>query len=218
MGGQDDSHALRVQRLHIGPELAAQLDVHAGGGFVEDQDRRIVHHGLGHHQASLHAAGELSHIGVGLVGQSEGRQDLVGAPFRLGHAIKASLRLHALPGREEDVCGDFLRHHADGGAGAARLLVNVDAPELHRARCLVNEAGENVDEGRLARAVRTQKAEDGTSRDRQIYRFQRGLGGPRFGSGIGLNETLGLDHEIGERHIGLIGKCGRLTGRYDWAA
>jgi hypothetical protein len=40
------------------PHRAADLDVHARGGLVEDQQARLVHHRAGDHQPPLHAAGQ----------------------------------------------------------------------------------------------------------------------------------------------------------------
>jgi hypothetical protein len=40
MRGQDDRHALPVQRAHVFPQHLAQFDVHARGGFVQHQHLR----------------------------------------------------------------------------------------------------------------------------------------------------------------------------------
>ena len=40
--GQDDGDAALAQRAHHLPHVAAQLDVDAGGGLVEEQDLRLV--------------------------------------------------------------------------------------------------------------------------------------------------------------------------------
>jgi hypothetical protein len=59
------------------PERLPQLDVDAGGRLVEDDDRRPVHQRLGDEDAALHAARELAHVGVGLVGEAEVDEQLV---------------------------------------------------------------------------------------------------------------------------------------------
>ncbi len=200
MGGQHDGDAAGVQLLHPLPKLAAQLDVDAGGGLVEDQHRRLVHHGLGHHQAALHAAGQLAHIGVGLVGQAQAGQDLVGLPVGLLHAVEAGLHLQRLARGEEHVADDLLRHHADGRAGGAGVLVDVDVPDLHLARGLVHQPGQDVDEGGLARPVRAQQAEHGAARNGQVDALQRRLGRHHPIGRIGLDQTAGFDGVVWDAH------------------
>ena len=147
VGGQDDRYTQLVQTGDVLPELAAQLDVDAGGGLIQDQNRRLMDHGLGHHQTPLHAAGQLADIGVGLIAQAERVEQLVCAALALGHAIEAGLDLQRLSRREEDVGGQLLRHHADRRAGVAWALVDVTAPDPHRARAFADQTGQNVDEG-----------------------------------------------------------------------
>ena len=173
VGGEQDGDALAVEAHHIVPELAAQLDVDAGGGLVEDQHRRVVHHRLGHHQPPLHAARERAHVGVGLVRQAERGEQLVGDALGPRHAVHAGLHVQRLARGEEDVGGDLLRHHADGGARVAGPLVDVAAPDGDRARGLLGQAREDVDEGRLAGAVGAEQAEDRAARDLQVDALQR---------------------------------------------
>src|SRR5690606_40651040 len=40
VGGEDDGHPTLAQAAHHFPHVATQLDVNAGRGFVEKQDRR----------------------------------------------------------------------------------------------------------------------------------------------------------------------------------
>ena len=111
------------------------------------------------------------------------------------HAVEAGHQLQRLPGREERVHVDFLRHDAEGGARLARVLVDVIAPDVHRAGRLVHQAGEDVDEGRLARAVGAEQAEDRAARDFEVDALQRLLGRHLLGGGIGLGQALGLDRQ-----------------------
>src|SRR5690606_40415895 len=71
MGGEDDGHPLAVELGDEVPHRAAQLDVDAGGGLVEDQQARLVDQRAGDHQAALHAAGEHARGHVALVPQAE---------------------------------------------------------------------------------------------------------------------------------------------------
>ena len=132
VGGQQDGHALGIDAADVFPELATQFDVHPGGRLVQDQDRRIVDQGLGHHQPPLHAARQGPDIGMGLVRQAERGQQFVAAALVGGHAIEAGLDLQRLARGEEDVGDDLLRHDAQGGAGVARLACRCRDPRWRR--------------------------------------------------------------------------------------
>ena len=56
VGGQQDSLALGVQLTEDLPQGDAALGVKAGRGLVEEQDRRTVQEGPGHHEPFCHAA------------------------------------------------------------------------------------------------------------------------------------------------------------------
>jgi hypothetical protein len=59
------------------PTCRAQLDVDAGGGLVEEQDRRLVAQRLGDHHPALHAAGQRHDLLVLLVPEAEVLQHLL---------------------------------------------------------------------------------------------------------------------------------------------
>jgi hypothetical protein len=46
--------------------LLTQLDIDTSRRFIEYDDGRRMHHGFGHQQAALHAAGQSPGIGIGL--------------------------------------------------------------------------------------------------------------------------------------------------------
>ena len=62
---------------HQLPHVAAQLDVDAGGGLVEEQDLRLVRQRLGDQHAALHAAGQRHDLAVLLVPQRQVLQHLL---------------------------------------------------------------------------------------------------------------------------------------------
>ncbi|KAG1245823.1 hypothetical protein G6F68_014905 [Rhizopus microsporus] len=62
--GEDDRGAGRVDLLEHAPHVAADLDVHAGGRLVQDQQARAGHHRARDHQPALHAAGQAAELGV----------------------------------------------------------------------------------------------------------------------------------------------------------
>jgi hypothetical protein len=115
-------------------------------------------------------------IGIGLVGQAQGRQQFVGAALTGRHAIIAGLDLQRFARGEEDVGTDFLDDDAERGPGPARVPVDVAAPDQRLAAGLVHDPGQNVDQRRLAGPIRPQKAEDGAARNHQIEPLQGRLG------------------------------------------
>src|SRR5262249_26240643 len=88
----------------------------------------------------------------------------------------------------ERVDVQFLRHHADGGGGGARLAVDVEAPDRGRAGGLDDQLGQDVDQRRLAGAVGAEQAEEAAARERQVDVDERLLGRAALGP-IGLVEA-----------------------------
>ncbi len=116
MRRQDDGDAAFAQAVHQLPHVAAQRDVDAGGGFVEEQDFGFVRQRLGDQHAALHAARQLHDLGVALVPQRQVAKDL----FDIGAVARAAEQ----PPRKGDggehgfehVDRQFLRHEADAAA------------------------------------------------------------------------------------------------------
>ena len=78
VGGEQDGLAVAVQLAEDLPQGDAALGIEAGGGLVEEQDRRVVHHGPGHHEALGHAARQGQHRGLGPLAQAELLEQAVG--------------------------------------------------------------------------------------------------------------------------------------------
>jgi hypothetical protein len=102
------------------PQSLAQLDVDAGGGLVQHDDLRLVHQRLRHQHAALHAARELAHVGIGLVGQAQADKQFVDPVVVVFDAEIAGLDAQRLAHGEEGVEHQLLRHHAELAAGAWR--------------------------------------------------------------------------------------------------
>ena len=192
--GQHHRHALAVELGDQLPQLAAQLDVDAGGRLVEHQDRRRVDHRLGDQQPPLHPARQRAGIGVALVRQAHRLEQLLRPAQRLGHAVEPGLVLEHLERGEERIEHDFLRDDADRALGVARVRVDVEAPDLGGAAGLHHQPGEDVDQRRLARAVGAEQAEDlrpaGTSK---LTPFERQLALFALDAGVALDEVADAD-------------------------
>ena len=77
--GQDDGGALLVDLAQELPHRAADFDVHAGRGLVQDQQPRLVHQRARDHQPPLHAAGQRARHALALVPQLQLLQVFLGA-------------------------------------------------------------------------------------------------------------------------------------------
>lgn len=71
MSRQEHSAALLVEFGDELPESLAQFDIDTCGGFVQHDDLWFVNQRLRHQNPTLHAPGELTHVGVSLVRQAE---------------------------------------------------------------------------------------------------------------------------------------------------
>ena len=176
----------------IVPELLAKLDVDAGGRLVEDEDRRRMDHRLGDQQPALHAARQGAGISVGLVLEPDRAQQLDRPPVGFRDAVEAGLDLERLARREEGIEQDLLRHDSDRPLGVARILVDVEAPDRGAAAALGDQAGEDVDQGRLAGAVGPEQAENAAARDVQGDAVERPLA-----AAIGLLQVADRDGRLG---------------------
>ncbi len=141
MGGEDDGGALLVDGLEKLPHGMTDLDVHAGGGFVEDQQARAVYQGTGDHQPTLHATGQVARHAVTLLPQAKLFQVLLGP--RVGllafNTVVAALVDHDLHHRLEHIEIEFLRHQSQLGLGGGQFPVQVMAEDGHLATGLVHQ-------------------------------------------------------------------------------
>jgi hypothetical protein len=157
--------ALPVQAGDELPQRLAQLHVDAGGGLVQHDDRRAVHQRLGDKHAALHAAGQLAHVGVGLVGQAQVVQQLVDPVVVALHAEVAALDAQRFAHAEEGVEHQLLRHDAQRLAGGRVVVDDIVAHHAHAAFGGAGQAGQHADQRRLAGTVGAEQAEELTAMD-----------------------------------------------------
>jgi hypothetical protein len=158
--GQDHGDAACAQDSHQLPHLAPQLDVDAGGGFVEKQDLRLVRQGLGDQHPALHAARQGDDLVVPLVPQSEILQQLfdVGRPGRL--AEQSAAEADGGPHRLEGFGREFLGHQTDPSPGLAVLRHDVEAVGGNGAGRRPHQTADDADQRGLAGPVRPQQRKD----------------------------------------------------------
>ncbi len=133
--GQDDGRAAVIDLAQELPHRAADLDIHAGGGLIQDQQPRFMHQRPRDHQAALHATGEAARHGIALVPQLQLLEVLLGAHARdlALDAVEPGLVDDDGQRRLEHVEVQFLRHHADAGLGGLQFPVDVVTEHLHGA-------------------------------------------------------------------------------------
>ena len=159
------------------PEGLAQLDIDAGRGLVQHDDGWLVHQGLRDQHAALHAARELAHIGIRLVGQAQAFEQLVDPGVVVAHTEIARLDAQRFTHIEEGVEHELLGHDAELAAGLRVVGLHVVAQDADLAARGAHQAGEDADEGRLAGAVRAEQAEELALFDGQADVVKRGKGG-----------------------------------------
>jgi hypothetical protein len=162
MGREDDGRPAGVELAQEGPHRAADLDVHARGRLVEDQQPRLVHQRPRDHQAPFEAAGELAHLGVAPVPEIELLEITLGTDLGLAtrDAVVAGLIDHHLDNRQEEIEVELLRHQADEGLDQLGRAILVLAEDPHAPAGLVHQRGEDPDEGRFTRPVRSQQRKE----------------------------------------------------------
>ena len=159
-------------------------------GSSRNRTRRAVDEAHGHVELALHAAGVGLGDAVGGLGQAEARR----AAHRRGCAAlrrrcrTSALQDEVLAARGLGIDGRPLADHADRAADRFRVADDVDASDLGGAAVRPGERGQDLDRGRLARAVRPEQAEDGAGLDGEASgrRARR----PRR---VALDEPVGLD-------------------------
>ena len=164
---QQDGRPGVVDVPDLVPQELAQFDVDPRSRLVEDHDRWAVHQRFRHHQAAAHAARQRARVDVGLVGQPHHLQQRLGLTPAWRDPVEAGLQLQCLPGREERIEDELLRHDADGEPRLSPGRVEVVSVDFNLAAALHDQPGQDIDQRRLAGTVRTQQPEDRSPRDLQ---------------------------------------------------
>ena len=160
VGGQQHRGPLAVDFPHELPQGVAQLHVDPGGRLVEDQQARLVDQGLGHHQASLQAAGELVHRLLQVRTEIEALDQQLAPGLVGGVAVVAGVEAQGVVDVEKVVDHDLLVHDADQAAGEAVVAAVVVAEDADLPGVDAGDAGDHVDGGALAGPVGAEQAED----------------------------------------------------------
>ena len=184
---EEHGHALgqaadpRAQRVHLALGQPA-------GGLVEQEELRLGHEGAGQRGALLYRVGQGGREPAGVVGRAELVEDLQGAgrdppllparppqPEEGGPQVAAEHRfgaehhvlVHGQPGAQPDA----LEGARDPEPGqVVRMVPAQDGVAVaDGARARMDEAADDVEQGRLARAVGPDDADDLTAADRHRH-------------------------------------------------
>ena len=159
MRGEQHGAALAVEFGNELPERLTQFHVHTGRRLVEHDHRRLVHQGLSHQHTPLHAARELSHVGLRLVGQTQARQQLVNPVVVAFDAEVTGLDAQGLAHCEKRVENQLLRHHTQLTPGQCIVGDHVAAVHQNPSTGSARKTGQNADQTGFSRAVRPEQAE-----------------------------------------------------------
>ncbi len=162
MGADEDGVAGFGKVVDEGPECSPRDGVHARGGLVQEEDRRIVQDGAAQRQPLFPAAGERSGHGgtaVGQVGHFKHVLLALGA-HGLRHAVHAGEEIDVLFHRKVVVERELLRHVADVLADFLGLRSHVEPVDGRLPRGGRQQAAEHADGSGLARAVGSEEAEN----------------------------------------------------------
>jgi hypothetical protein len=157
--GQQHRVALLVESGDELPQRLAQFHIHAGGGLVQHDHRWLVHQCLRHQHPALHATGELAHVGIGLVGQTEAVQQFVDPGIVVLDPEVAGLEAQGLADIEEGVEHQFLRHDAQATARLREITLHVVPLHQHPPLAGARQTGQDADQGGLAGAIGSEQPE-----------------------------------------------------------
>jgi hypothetical protein len=146
-----------------GPEGSAALDVHAGGGLVEQQDGGVGQQRHREAEPLLLAAGALADPAVGEAGDGGVREDRVDG---LGVGEQTGGVLDGLP--DGQVLEQATGLHHCGHEAADDRLAGREAEHLDEPGGRPRQAEQHVDGGGLAGSVRTEERDDLALLDPQV--------------------------------------------------
>ncbi len=129
-----------------------------GGGLIENQERGVANDPQPDVEPPLLTAGQGLDLRVGLLSQADQVDYLTHPPRR---RVEACASLKHLANRQERLHREFLEHDTEltTQSLAGATVAGIDSQHPHLARVAAAKTLENLDRGRLARAIGTQQRE-----------------------------------------------------------
>jgi len=162
VGGDDERLALPALRLDVCPDGVPRLHVHTQGWLVEEDDLRVVEQGASQHQAALHPTRKGAHRVLAPLPEVHQLKQALDAPFdaRQVAAVERGVVPQVVHGAQVKVNVGLLRHVPGALPDLFCLALRIVAQHPDLAAVAAQQAGEQVEHRRLARAVGTQQPKD----------------------------------------------------------
>ncbi len=187
LGSQKDRGPVLDQLPDGQPHVDPALGVEPGRRLVQEDDGRVAHQAHGDVEPAAHPTREGEHVAVGGLVEVELVQQLGGGLPRIGDAAQLAYQHQVLPGAEHVVHRGELPGQAYLFANLGGLLRHVEPSDARRAAIGLDQRGQDVDRGRLARAVGSEQSEDRAPPDgeRDVVEYRYSL--------VSLHEVSHLD-------------------------
>ncbi len=150
----------RRHGVDLVPEIAPRLGIDAGGGFIEQQELRLMQQAGGERQALLPAARQRARQLVAAVVQAEPLQRRLDPLVAAVEAEDPRGELQVFLDGQVLVEPELLRHIADVALDFVGLLDDVVAKAGAAAGIRLQQAAQHADAGGLAAAVGAEEAVD----------------------------------------------------------
>ncbi len=159
---QDNRPPAAVVLAHQVPEKQACLRIEAGGGLIEKENLRVVHHRARDREALEHSAGEAHGELVGPVGELEPLEQLSRAlaARRRGYSEVRPVEQEDLPRSQGEVEIRTLRNHPDAALDLDAVLPDIPVADPGAALRRTDPRGQHADRGRFAGSVGPEQAEE----------------------------------------------------------
>jgi hypothetical protein len=142
-------------------EFQPRLGIESGGGFVENQELRIIEQRARQAQALRLALGEPIHRPIRQRGEVGELRDFGHTALEVdaAQAIGARKKIQVVAHGRVPIRDKMIRHPADAATDFIGILHNVDTAQPHRSAVRQIERGQDPHRRGFARAVRTDQAD-----------------------------------------------------------
>ena len=165
----ENRHAFARQVLDETPELAARDRIDASRRLVEKHDPRLVQDGAAEREPLTPASGKIARLRVFAARKPRHLED-ERSPLRdsvVAQSVDRAEESDVLIDGQRLVQRELLRHVPDAPLHFFRVAADVDPIDRGGARGRLQQPAHHADGGRLAGAVRAEKAEDLPALDRE---------------------------------------------------
>ena len=160
LGGQEHRGPVLDELPDGQPHVGPALGVEPGGRLVEEDDGCVADQAHGDVEPAPHPAREGQQAAVGGLVEIEPVEQICGGLPGIGDVAQLAHQHQVLPGGEHVVHRGELPVTLICSRTFGRLLRHVEPGDARRAAVGLDQRGQDVDRGRLARAVGSEQGED----------------------------------------------------------